>query len=200
MIHHNSNKLFKFRNGFGDIVFLESKYLLPLMHAGLFGRKKSSKIRYILCLYNLDGSSLRLEDLEKLPFTLEYLNKYQEEMTHRRGILIQSLISKRGFWSLLGVGPYSFSKYKISWESLGRSEFKSVVLDGHWQGNQAMHSYIPSESFEDAARICSELNEIVPNYLKAFGMEGTCNWAQPGRIKHLLVHSDLPSLFPRHCF
>ena len=195
MIQNHNDEPFTFTNGFGNTVTLESKYVLPLMHAGLFGRKKPSKIRYILCLHNRDGSALGYGDLEQFPLTLEYLNQYRDEMSHRKGVLIQSLISKGGFWSLLGVGAYSFSKYKISWESLGRSEFKAVVLDGKWQGNQAMHSYIPSRSLEDATRICSELNDIVPNYLKSFGMEGTCNWAQPGRIKHLLVHNDLPSLF-----
>ncbi|MCY3999583.1 MAG: hypothetical protein OXF84_02080 [Bacteroidetes bacterium] len=195
MIDHHCNEPFQLTNGFGNTVSLESQFLLPLMHAGLFGRKKPSKIRYILCLHNRDGSALGYDDLEQFPLTLEYLNQYRDEMTHRKGVLIQSIISKNGFWSLLGVGAYSFSKYKISWESLGRSEFKAVVLDGRWQGNQAMHSYIPSPSLEDATRICTELNDTVPNYLKSFGMEGTCNWAQPGRIKHLLVHSDLPSLF-----
>ena len=50
-----------------------------------------------------------------------------------------------------------------------------------------MHAYIPADSWEDADRLCNELNTKVPAYLEAFGMEGTCNWAQPGRIKRLLI-------------
>ena len=49
-----------------------------------------------------------------------------------------------------------------------------------------MHSYISSDSRMDATRIRNELNDALPAYLKAFNMEGTCNWAQPGRIKGLL--------------
>ncbi len=71
-------------------------------------------------------------------------------MTHQKGTLIQSLISKWGFWSLLGVGAYSFSRYKVSWESLGRSEFKAVVLDGHWQGNHIFHQDLFKTRLESA--------------------------------------------------
>ena len=107
-------------------------------------------------------------------------------MKARKGVLIQSYIRKGRYWGLLGVGPYSFSKFKIVWEALGKKTFQAVMVDGKWQGNQAMHAYIPSNSRRDAERICQELNARVPAYLEAFGMEGTCNWAQPGRIGRLL--------------
>lgn len=144
-----------------------------------------------ICLHGNDGAALSASQFGELPLTKRYVDRYQTEMCRRKGVLIQSQISKGSYWSLIGVGPYSFTKYKIAWESLGKREFRAVVLDGHWQGNQAMHAYIPSSSPKDARRICAELNESVPAYLKAFGMEGTCNWAQPGRIKRLLVEQDI---------
>jgi len=126
----------------------------------------------------------------------DYLSKYRHLMNSRKGVLIQSQIRKGKFWSLLGVGPYSFSKYKVAWEAFGKHVFNSVVLDGYWQGNQSMHAYIPFECKKDAYRVCEQLNDIVPSYLKRFGMEGTCNWAQPSRIKRLLCYEEKLPIFP----
>jgi len=182
-----SEKVSLFKNGFGEFIELETNFIFPLMHTGLFGGRDPKRFRYILCLHENDGAALASEKLADFPKTKKYVDQYKAEMCSRKGVLIQSHISKGRFWSLIGVGPYSFSQYKIAWESLGKSSFNAVVLEGYWQGNQAMHAYIPSSSRQDAERVCHRLNTSVPAYLEAFGMEGTCNWAQPGRIKRLLV-------------
>lgn len=182
--HENTST---FKNGFGEVLELETEFICPLMHTGLFGGRTPKRFRYIICLHGKDGAALSAEQVSKYPQTKKYVDRYKAEMSGRKGVLIQSQIAKGRFWSLIGVGRYSFSEHKIVWESLGKRRFNAVVLDGDWQGNQAMHAYIPSSSRENAESICRRLNTTVPAYLEAFGMEGTCNWAQPGRIKRLLV-------------
>jgi len=175
-----------FRNGYGEEISISTEFVMPLMDVELFGGKPRAKKRYILCLHDITGQAIPEDKLHDLEGIWDYLSKYRDAILSRKGVLLRSQMSKGRFWTLIGVGPYSFSSYKVAWEALGKRNFNAVVLDGIWQGNQSMHAYIPSRSKDDARRICSELNEIVPKYLRHFGMEGTCNWAQPGRIKRLL--------------
>lgn len=180
------DKIAEFQNGYGETIELETDYVFPIMHVGLFSDRKPKKFRYILCLHYKNGAALSSDCIEKMPLVKRYIETYRVEMTKRKGTILQAHISRGYFWHLFGVGAYSFSQYKVAWEALGKREFKSVVIDGIWQGNSAMHAYIPAATKEDAQRISYELNESVPAYLNMFGMNGTCNWAQPGRIKRLL--------------
>lgn len=175
-----------FTNGFGELLEISSDFVLPLMGSDLFRGSPVKRRRFILCLHDVNGKALDASRINELTGVGGYLEKYQNQMKERKGVLMRAWTANGRYWSLLGVGPYSFTKYKVAWESLGRRAFKAVVLDGSWQGNQAMHAYIPCDSRSDADRICSELNERVPQFLEKFGMEGTCNWAQPGRIKRVL--------------
>ncbi len=184
--NENLSKTELFTNGLGETQEISTEFILPLMNGNLFGNSKANQRRFILCLHDKNGQAIDNEEINKLPYVKKYLEKHKLAMQNRKGILIQAQIAKGKYWSLFGVGSYSFSKYKIAWESMGKKKFNAVVLEGAWQGNQSLHSYIPAEAKEDAVRICDELNNKMPAYLEAFGMEGTCNWAQPGRIKRIL--------------
>ena len=182
----NSDDLFV--NGIGEKYELSSDIMLPLLNNKNFGGKKNSQNRYILCLYDRFGVPLKHHEIKKLKGVESYLLKFKSQMESRKGVLIQSQISRGAYWALLGVGPYCFSKFKVAWMAFGKSNFQAKVVDGKFQGNQSMHAFIPSNTLADANRICDELNYKVPEYLSKFAMEGTCNWAQPGRIKRILKY------------
>jgi hypothetical protein len=99
---------------------------------------------------------------------------------------------KRGlWWALLGVGDYSFAPFKVVWEAYGKDTFKPRVFSAHngkpWQANQAMHAFIPCSTRDEAERLLDQLaSSKIERYLRSLSMEGTCNWAQPGRIKRFL--------------
>ena len=175
-------------NGVGEQYEICSDIMLPLLNSRNFGGKKKTLNRYILCLYDKSGTPLNYSAIQKLKGVEKYLLKFKSQMESRKGILIQSQISRGVYWALLGVGPYCFSKYKVAWMAFGKTIFKARVVEGKFQGNQSMHAFIPSNTLADAKRICEELNYKVPEYLSMFAMEGTCNWAQPGRIKRILQH------------
>ena len=109
----------------------------------------------------------------------------------RKGVLIRNQIAKGSWWALLGVGPYSFSPYKVIWQSYGKSQFSPVVLSGvsgqPWQGNQAMNAFIPCNSLENANKIKTDLgNPNILLLLEQLNGAGKCNWAQPGKSKKIL--------------
>jgi hypothetical protein len=177
-----------FQNQLGETVELEADLLLPLIDKSCFSAS-APKGRLILAPHSsVDGKPLSLRELRQYPKTHAYLSSKKNVLEHRKGTMINAHIKRGIWWALLGVGPYSYSKWKVVWEALGKSVFDPKVLPGIWQGNQALHAFFPCDSEQDAQRLANELRDpAVENYLKASAMGGTMNWAQPGRIAKLLV-------------
>jgi hypothetical protein len=56
-----------------------------------------------------------------------------------------------------------------------------------WQGNQAMHAFIPCWTEREARRIKTALEDpAIPDLLRQLNGAGKCNWAQPGKVKKIL--------------
>jgi hypothetical protein len=111
--------------------------------------------------------------------------------------MLNALIKRGNWWSLLGVGDYSFYPYKIVWEAYGRTEFHPKIFKGGWQANQSLQAFIPVKTMSEAKRILGLLKDKrVEEYLLSLKMEGTMNWAQPGKIKKLVkFEEETMSLF-----
>ncbi len=179
----------KLRNGFGKEWELEEELLFPLMNAGSFGRPQRVPQRWILVPHDTgSGRPLAWDTIAKYQRVASYLSRYREALIRRKGTLINAHIRRGYWWALLGVGPYAFAPWKVAWEALGRKSFTPVVLEGRWQGNQAMHAFCPCSSLREAEALGAALGgSQVEKWLKSSAMEGTCNWAQPGRIMQVLT-------------
>jgi hypothetical protein len=179
----------RFRNGFAEEWELEEDLLFPLMNAGNFGRPLKTPQRLILLPHDRStGRPLTWDAIEKCGSAARYLNHYREVLSRRKGTLIRGHIGRGFWWALLGVGCYSFAPWKVAWEALGRNSFTPAVLDGRWQGNQALHAFCPCHSRREAQALAAALRGTqVETWLKSSGMAGTCNWAQPGRIAQILT-------------
>lgn len=175
--------------------FIASDYLFPLATKEIWRSKDRSPRKWIFLPYNrFSGRPLTKEEIEGIE-GIDYLRSYEKRLKLRKGTLIQSAINKGIWWSLLGVGPYSFSPYKVIWEAYGKHTFSPIVIGDHegqpWQGNQAMHAFIPCESKADAIRICEELKcPQISRILSELNGQGKCNFAQPGKIKKILRFSE----------
>jgi hypothetical protein len=184
-----ANDVFIF-NDFPD--FLPAEYLFPLATKEIWKLKKEEAVKWILLPYDKsNGRPLKETEIRRHPSMWNYLCSHFDKLKGRKGVLIQSQISKGTWWSLMGVGPYSFSPYKVIWQSYGQSNFDPVVLssiDGQaWQGNQAMNAFIPCSSVESAKTIQDGLsNPNILLLLQQLNGSGKCNWAQPGKIKKIL--------------
>ncbi len=173
--------------------FISDEYLFPLAAKDCFIKENPSPSKFILLLYDPETAKPLSEDkIRKDKSVWEYLNVHKQKLISRKGLLINGWVNKGMWWACLGVGKYSFSPYKIIWEAFGRDSFNPVLLKcvdkKPWQGNQALHAFIPSWSSEDSENILHKMkNHLIEKYLKSTFMEGTCNWAQPGRIKKIMT-------------
>ena len=171
---------------------LPGEYLFPLATKEIWKSADLSPYRWILLPYNKNtGKPLTWIDIEKHAGLKEYLAENRDRLKTRKGTLIRSSIEKGIWWSLLGVGLYSFAPYKVIWEAYGKSDFHPVILinknNQEWQANQAMHAFIPSWDEDDAKRIHSALQHpSIQILLRQLNGDGKCNWAQPGKISKIL--------------
>lgn len=175
-----------------DTVILPVKYLFPVVTKKNFSETTPKPHKWILLPYDTaTAKPLSQEVLEAEPQLWEYLCKHEIHLKNRKGQMIQAQIQKGNWWTLLGIGQYSFGNHKVIWEAFGRKSFRPIILSGHWQGNQALHAFIPMDNYERAEEtLRALLHPQIENYLIASRSEGTCNWAQPGRLKPLLLMKE----------
>ena len=172
--------------------YLPEEFLFPLITKECFKNNKASPNKYILLPYDINSSKPLSEiELKKHKALYDYLQQHKKALISRKGVMLKSFMKNGLWWACLGIGPYSFTPFKVVWEAYGKKNFNPTVFSNEdnqlWQPNQAMQAFIPCKSFSEAKDLVKSLNDSnIEKYLKSMNVEGTCNWAQPGRIKRFL--------------
>ncbi|WP_462318262.1 Eco57I restriction-modification methylase domain-containing protein [Marinilabilia sp.] len=170
-----------------ETIKLPSQFVFPLLKSINFKDQSQDPKAWVLIPYNHNGKPLSKKEINKYPELKSYLYSHHPKLTTRKGTLINAWINKGQWWAMLGVGSYNFSSYKVVWEAYGRKRFSPIIVPGNWQANQALQAFIPAHTRTEANRILKALkNPSVEEYLLSLRMEGTMNWAQPGKIKKLI--------------
>ncbi len=166
---------------------LPSNFVYPLLTSSNFINNNPEPRAWALLPYHKKGHPISAQELEAYPELKTYLNNHQEKLSNRKGTYISGWIKKGYWWALLGVGTYNFAPYKIVWEAYGKKTFNPILVEGNWQANQALQAFIPFQTKQHAETILKQLkNPAIEEYLLSLRMEGTMNWAQPGKIKKLI--------------
>ncbi len=175
-----------------DLIAGLEPFMYPLITKENFRKDESEMIyRSVLLPYHKTGFLLKPEEIQHFTELNNYLESHYQKLSQRKGKMIQALMKRNGWYSLLGMGPYSFFPWKIVWEAYGRDHFDPKIFPGHWQANQALQGFIPCKSLREAESILKRLKEpSVQAYLSCHSMDGTMNWAQPGKIRKLLTLLD----------
>jgi hypothetical protein len=192
------SQMMRLDNKKGRSVVAPADLVFPLVSHELFSSKYFERRdcpiakKWVVLPYDrISGKPLRQDQLDAYPSLSFYFQQNRERLADRKGVLIQAQVKKGAFWAMLGVGRYTFSPWKVIWESYGRKTFRPIKVSGEWQGNQAMHAYIPCDTEEEADEVMEKFGSInVERELLRHGMAGTANWAQPGRISRLFDYSE----------
>jgi len=181
------------RNKFHEAC-LPSALIYPLITNHHFKGNKTP-CRFIFLPYTPLGKVLEEEELVRYPAALKYLMTHRDTLVSRKGSMLQSTMKKGRFWSLLGVGPYTFAPWKIVWEAYGKKEFNPQIFGSikgkPWIPNQALQASCAFASEEEAKRVLHKLKDPdINRILKQYNMEGTCNWAQPGRMVQFMEFGE----------
>ncbi len=171
---------------------LPEEFLFPLATKENWRQPLQSPHKWILLPYEKETAiPLDWKQIQKYDALWRYLQKYKNMLQNRKGTLLQAIMKRGNWWELFGVGPYAFAPFKVIWQAYGKNHFTPIVLSSingqMWQGNQAMHAFIPSWSENDANRIMNALKKPkIQVLLQQLNGSGKCNWAQPGKIKKIL--------------
>ena len=172
------------------------EFVYPLITRHEFRNDARIPRKFVILPYDpCTGQPLSEPEVRRHPLLWDFLLQHKEKLMNRKGVMLGSWLKRGRWWALLGVGKYSFRPHKVVWEAYGKKEFKPIVfgsIEGQpWQANQALQAYIPCESEMEAEFLAGQLRSSrIQEYLQSTRAEGTCNWAQPGRIKRFLSFSD----------
>ncbi|HEX3989162.1 MAG TPA: SAM-dependent DNA methyltransferase, partial [Verrucomicrobiae bacterium] len=175
---------------------LPKQFIFPLLTKECFRNQDSKPQKFILLPYDAEtGNPLTEADLDRHQSLFIYLHQHKTLLESRKGSLLGAWIKRGVWWAFLGVGKYSFALHKVVWEAYGKHTFAPKVFSSFgqalWQPNQAMHSFIPCATLQEAQCLCEQLQTSkIERYLKSLNIGGTCNWAQPGRVKRFLKFTD----------
>ena len=154
--------------------------------------------KWVLLPYHKEsGKVLHWTEIEKHPTLERYLLQHKDILMSRKGTMLSGSLHRGYWWAMLGVGRYTFSPYKIMWQSYGVKQWNPVLLSSPsttsqiWIANQALQTYIPVWDKADARRILHEIsNPVYQEVLSALQGASTANWAQPGKVKQFLTILD----------
>ncbi len=167
-------------------------FLFPLITKECFREVAPSPRKYIVLPYHEQtGRPLDETHLRSIPTLAAYFSTQKAKLLARKGTMLNALMKRGIWWACLGVGEYNFAPFKVVWEAYGKSNFRPRIFGSYngkpWQANQAMQAFIPCCSLAEAEELLDQMeNSNIESYLKSLSVEGTCNWAQPGRIKRFL--------------
>ena len=122
----------KYRNALGEFVSLEDQYVYPMMKSSDIGNGSNRQKYMLVTQQHTSDNTAQIQTTA--PKTWSYLNEHKEEFS-RRG---SSIYRTSQPFSIFGVGPYSFSPWKVaisgfynqlSFRVIGPREKKTVVFD-----------------------------------------------------------------------
>jgi len=174
-----------------DKVILPKKFIFPLITSKEFKGELSNPSKWVLLPYNRNGKPLEWKQIQEFPELCFYLESNKDVLQGRKGVMLNAMLNRGNWWAMLGVGEYNFFPYKVVWEAYGKTTFNPTVFEGFWQANQSLQAFIPVKSLTEADRIQKDLSDKqIENYLLSLKMEGTMNWAQPGKIKKIIRYEE----------
>jgi hypothetical protein len=170
---------------------LPKQFLFPLITTHDFKSDNLPPFKWVLLPYNRNGKPLNGRQIKMFPTLERYFFENIAPLQNRKGVMLNAMLKRGYWWALMGVGAYNFFPYKIVWEAYGKTNFNPKIFEGNWQANQSLQAFIPVKSLKEAERILYELSDKkIEDYLLSLKMEGTMNWAQPGKIKKLVQYEE----------
>ncbi|MDI3341039.1 MAG: N-6 DNA methylase [Sphaerobacter sp.] len=98
------------------------------------------------------------------PETYQYLSHFRDVLLTRGSTAVRELAERTVFWTMYGIGPYTFAPYRVAWKRMA-SDLVATVLST-WEtpfGERLVigtdtTSFIPADDLGEAHYLCALLN------------------------------------------
>lgn len=196
----------QFKNGLSELVSVEDDFLYPMLKSSDIGNG-SRRQKYMLVTQQYTGEST--DNIKRMaPRTWRYLNSH-EQYLDRRG---SSIYRNRPRFSIFGVGPYSFSPWKVAisgfysdlnFRVIGPIDDKAVVFDdtvyflSSWSKQEAEFIYDllksePADAFYRSMIFWSDKRPITAEVLNRLDLRAVSR--ELGREKEFLQFFERRSI------
>jgi hypothetical protein len=144
-------------NGFGESVMIERDYVFPLLKSSDLGNGRTVVRRAVLVTQTHTGDDTTTIR-KRAPKTWEYLEHHKDILDGRKS----SIYRDRPRFSVFGIGPYSFSPWKVAVSGLYKNisfvmvppcDERPVMVDDTCY-------FIPCQSKKEAELLCSLLSTM----------------------------------------
>jgi hypothetical protein len=165
-IKHDCAKVMEFwhdqggyRNGYGEIVELESKYLYPFLKTSDVVSQRLAPNRRCVLVTQREVGDDTAHIASDAPKTWAYLTRHSDKLDKRGS----SIYRKRPQFSIFGVGPYSFKPWKVAISGFYKqTQFTLVPPINDCPAMVDDATYFVSFTYEETARLVSELLNSAP--------------------------------------
>ncbi|QDO99282.1 SAM-dependent methyltransferase [Ferrovibrio terrae] len=172
----------RYKNGLGEEVSLEDRFLFPLLKGSDVGSDKTWREKYVLVTQRHVGEQTNSIETQA-PLTWSYLIKHANYLDGRGS----TIYKKNPRFSIFGIGDYSFRPWRIAICALYKSlRFRLVgPIDGRPVMFDDTVYYVSFETEAEAVAAYSSLNSKPINAL----LESLIFWDEKRPIKTSILNS-----------
>jgi methylase of polypeptide subunit release factors len=106
-------------------LFMEKDLLYPLLRAGNVRRWQAQPDSSIIITHEPDAHLRAISEAfmqDQYPKTYEYLLQFEAFLRQRKTQVVRNLMRRGPFYSIFGIGEYSFSTWKVVWTRIAKVE------------------------------------------------------------------------------
>lgn len=197
---------------------LEDFFVFPLIKTRNLNKWKVDGYIYILQMHDPKKRVGYDENWVKISFpkTYGYLKQFEGVIRSRKSRVVRQLMERGAFYSMYGVGEYTFSPYKVVWNRMGSKLVACVIgsINDEFLGKKLMLpedalAFIPTEDKDEAHFICAILNSSIADVTIRSIASGTKSFGTPKIIENTLkipgfdaknkIHRNLSELSKKAC-
>jgi hypothetical protein len=130
---------------------------------------------------------------DEWPETYNYLQRFEHELLHRGSRAVRELAEKTVFYTMYGIGLYTFAPYKVVWKRMASDLVAAVVsifptpFGAKIGISTDTTSLIPFEDAAEAHYVCALINSsLVGAFIRSFSSAGR-GFGAPSIINHIAL-------------
>lgn len=171
---------------------LEPDLLYPLLFQRDVSRWSASTTSFILMVQNPKtrrGIDRKIIERD-YPKTFSYLARFEKSLRARKAKGVRSLMEQGAFYSMFGVGEYTFAPIKVVWPNIASEICAAVVTDHDGRPIVPQHivTLLPCDSIEEAHYCCAVVNSSPFNFaVQSYSQKGGKSFGTPHVLKYVYL-------------
>jgi len=173
---------------------LEPDLLYPMLFQRDISRWSASISSYILMVQDpIKRRGISRAILQKeYPKTWSYLSRFENQLRARKAKGVRSLMEQGSYYSMFGVGEYTFAPIKVVWPNIATEINAAVITKKDEKPIVPQHivTLIACSTIEEAHFSCAVLNSSPYNFaVQSYSQKGGKSFGTP----HVLEYVYLPT-------